>query len=66
MLNMVYLVLVMNTHSSTPTSQAIPQANMEQCLANVRMYDKKELKGATVTTNSVQIRATCVVGVMPK
>lgn len=66
MLNVVYLVLVMNMYSPTPTSQTIPQANMKQCLANVRMYDKKELKGATVTSNNVQIRATCVVGVMPK
>lgn len=66
MLNIVYLVLVMNTYSSAPTSQEIPQANMKQCLANVRMYDKKELKGVTVTSNNVQIRATCVVGVVQK
>lgn len=66
MLNVVYLVLVMNTNSPAPTSQMIPQANMQQCVANLKAYDHKELKSATTTNNDVQIRATCIVGVMSK
>lgn len=66
MLNVVYLVLVMNTYGSAPTSQSIPQANMQQCVANMKAYDRKELKSATTTANDVQIRATCIVGVMSK
>ena len=66
MLNVVYLVLVMNTHSPAPTSQMIPQANMQQCMLNKKAYDRKELKSAITTANDVQIRATCFVGVMSK
>jgi hypothetical protein len=66
MLNVVYLVLVMNTYGSAPTSQMIPQASTQQCMLNKKAYDGKELKSATTTANDVQIRATCIVGVMSK
>ena len=65
MLNVVYLVLVMNTSNSIPTSQSIPQANMQQCMINKKVYDGKEIYGSR-TTRSVGIRATCIVGVISK
>ena len=65
MLNVVYLVLVMNTYGSAPTSQSIPQANMQQCMLNKKAYDGKEIKGSS-TTRNVDFRATCIVGVMSK
>ena len=65
MLNVVYLVLVMNTNSSAPTSQMIPQANMQQCILNKKAYDGKENEGSS-TTRDVEFRATCIVGVMSK
>lgn len=65
MLNVVYLVLVMNTYGSAPTSQMIPQANMQQCMLNKKAYDGKEIKGSSITRN-VDFRATCIVGVMSK
>lgn len=65
MLNVVYLVLVMNTNSPAPTSQMIPQANMQQCTLNKKAYDGKENKGSS-TISTVEYRATCIVGVMSK
>lgn len=63
MLNVVYLVLVMNTNSAAPTSQMIPQANMHQCMLNKKAYDEKALKSTNNTSYAVKIRATCVTGV---
>ena len=65
MLNVVYLVLIMNTDVGAPTSQSIPQANMQQCVLNKKAYDGKELKGSS-TISTVEYRATCIVGVMSK
>ena len=63
MINVVYLVLVMNFTSASITSQAIPQASMQQCLANKKAYDEKALKSTNNTSYEVKIRATCVTGV---
>lgn len=65
MLNVVYLVIFVLGNNGV-TSQAIPQANMQQCMLNKKVYNGKELKSATTTANDIQIRATCVVGVMSK
>jgi hypothetical protein len=55
----------MNTNSPAPTSQMIPQANMQQCILNKKAYVGKEVKGSS-TTRNVEFRATCIVGVMSK
>lgn len=64
MINVVYLVLVMNfTSTSHITSQTIPQASMQQCLANKKAYDEKTLASKDRYSADVNIRATCIVGV---
>ena len=54
MINVVYLVLVLNWSSGT-ASVTIPQANMKQCEVN-----RNAVKDDTVK------RAYCIVGVMQK
>lgn len=59
MLNVVYLVLVMQMtefQSSSMATVAIPQANMAQCQANAKNY------GKIYKTRT----AYCIAGVMPK
>lgn len=66
MLNVVYLVLIMNSESAAITSQSIPQANMQQCLVNKKAYEGKSMKGDIGTSYEIHFRASCVVGVIPK
>lgn len=60
MINVVYLVLVMNVanpgYGQALTSVTIPQANMEQCKINLKFYKDAEKV----------IGSHCIVGVMPK
>lgn len=66
MLNVVYLVLIMNSESAAITSQSIPQANMQQCLVNKKAYEEKSMKRKMGTSYEMYFRASCIVGVMPK
>lgn len=66
MLNVVYLVLVMNSESAAITSQSIPQASMQQCMENKKAYEQKAMKSTTRTSYEIYVRATCIAGVMPK
>ena len=59
MLNVVYLVLVMQSDGFREVSMhsvAVPQANMRQCEVNKNAYSNDKLV----------IRSYCIVGVMPK
>ena len=68
MLNVVYLVIFVLGNNGV-TSQAIPQANMQQCQINARIYNTGKDNGilpsgysSSVSTQSAQ----CIAGVMPK
>lgn len=58
MINVVYLILVFTGGSGQMTSQAIPQANMQQCLVNAKHQLKNDNLGRYKTS-----RAFCIVGV---
>ncbi len=68
MLNVVYLVIFVLGNNGV-TSQAIPQANIQQCQINARIYNTGKNNGilpngysGSVSTQSAQ----CIVGVMQK
>lgn len=65
MINVVYLVIFL-VGSSGVTSQSIPQANMNQCQANARIFNTNKnnetvVNGYSSVANTQ--KAYCIVGV---
>ena len=68
MLNVVYLVIFVLGNNGV-TSQAIPQANMQQCQINARIYNTGKDNGILPNHRSgseATQSAQCIVGVMQK
>lgn len=65
MINVVYLVIFM-VGGGGITSQSIPQANMQQCQANARIYNTGKNSEMVVNNFGVGAKAQaahCIVGV---
>lgn len=66
MINVVYLVIFL-VGGEGVTSQAIPQANMNQCQANARIFNtgknNKTVVNSFISRDAVTQKAYCIVGV---
>lgn len=68
MINVVYLVIFL-VGGGGVTSQSIPQANMQQCQANARIYNTGKNNDTLVSGYSraaTTQAAHCIVGVLAK
>lgn len=69
MLNIVYLVIFVLSDNGSTTSLSIPQANMNQCQANAKIYNTNKNTSPVYNDYGASIKTTaahCIVGVMSK
>ena len=62
MINTVYLIIFLLGGTGV-TSQSIPQANMNQCQINAKVFNIAESPIKNGYSNGGQMKAYCIVGV---